>query len=149
MPKYNGEFSVDGNLENFGFTSDADGAVLFDIGNNHIGVLATEDQADTVEQRIQLVVIDAITGVFIEARGVVGTYAPDTRLNAAGSCVQRDTETEPGVFLVGVARYVTNERHQYVSNDGGWTWEIYRDNVSGTPYYLGNPSHRAIFGHEI
>lgn len=159
MPKYNGEFSVDGNLANFGFTSDADGALLFDIGSNHIGVLATQDQADALAQRIQLVVIDAITGDFIEARGVIGTYAPDTRLNAAGSCIQRDAVENPGapdpgavipgVFLVGIARYLSLERDQYVSSDGGWTWVKYRTNVAGTPYYLGNQLHRAVIGHKI
>lgn len=148
-PKYNGEFSVDGNVTNYGFTADADGVIAFDIGSNRIGVLATADQASPTLQRITLVVIDAITGAFVEARGDVASYAPSTRLNAAGSCVQRDTETAPGVFLVNINRYLSGQKDQYISNDGGWTWAKYRENVAGTPYYLGNQLHRAFLGHTI
>jgi hypothetical protein len=53
------------------------------------------------------------------------------------------------VILVNVNAYDASRHEQYVSTDGGRTWIMYRNNVSGTPYYLGNMLHPAFIGKSI
>jgi len=155
-PKYNGDFSLDGNFDNYGFGSDASANVAFYIGAGQIGVLATNQQiADP--QEISLVVIDSDTGEFIESRGVIGAFPASPRLDARGSCVMEQGVTDDpmptiiseAVILVNVNAYDASRHEQYVSTDGGRTWIMYRNNVSGTPYYLGNMLHPAFIGKSI
>jgi hypothetical protein len=158
MPKYSGVFSLDGNIDAYGFGSDAAANVAFYIGNGQIGVLATNQQtADPLAgapQEISLVVIDSETGEFVESRGVVGVFPASPRLDARGSCVLEQTVsgdpvpaiTREAVILVNVNAYAASRHEQYVSTDGGRTWVMYRENVSGAPYYLGNTLHPAFIG---
>jgi hypothetical protein len=156
MPKYNGDFSLDGNNDAYGFSSDASVNVAFYIGGGQIGVLATNQQTSD-PQEISLVVIDSGTGEFIESRGVIGSFPASVRLDARGSCVLEQTVTDApmpvvtseAVILVNVNAYDVARNEQYVSTDGGRTWVMHREFVSGVPYYLGNMLHPAFIGKSI
>lgn len=149
IPKLEGTFSVWGNVDNYGTLDFLANNAVFDIGNNQLGVLAYSLTAGSTLTP-ELVVISALDGSFVEARGALPSFPTLVGHSVTGSCVLRQTTTRPAVLLACVARYaVPDGKRQYVSTDGGATWTAYAKNVHGTPYYLGNQLHPAFIGHEL
>lgn len=118
-----------------------------DIGNGKVGVLARDYNvaADATAVTWTLVALDALTGSFIEARGMVADDAAVTQYSAHLSVLvperlKADDTVAPAVLLCTLGK-----KHR-ISRDGGMTWTLLFDEYVGFPIYLGNRLHKVGIG---
>lgn len=146
--------------ESAGHLLGADAKYAVDIGNGKVGVIARNALFEYVaggnnRLRWSLIVVDAASGTFIEARGAIGD--PDGPTGTDGetlstaewhlSVIQQETQEAPAVLLCrGPSRVV------WLSADGGMTWKTLFFNeatdpqyFAGYPLYLGQPIAPAKF----
>lgn len=118
-----------------------------DIGDNKVAVLARDYVVGSSDSTADwtLVVVDKISGAFIEARGLVGaasvlTYNAHITVITPESTV--DDVTRPAVLLCTLG---TTHR---LSTDGGLSWVVVFTGFTGAPLYCGNQLYRLNFGVE-
>lgn len=115
-----------------------------DIGNGHIAVIARDyivpDLATTATWT--LVVIDSVTGAFVESRGEIGSANAFTYL-AHLAVVTPGTATAPAVLMCNLGDTCR------LSTDGGLTWHVAFTGFRGYPLYIGNQFHRIEFGRTV
>lgn len=117
------------------------------LGDDKVAVLARDYSvglSDTV-QTLTLVVLDQLTGAFVEARGVVATDAALISGRAFLSVIvpetrKADDSVVPAVLLCGLGSQTR------ISRDGGLTWTLLFEGYIGLPVYLGNRLHRVELG---
>lgn len=114
------------------------------IGQGKVAVLARDYVVAPSAEQItwSVVVIDQLSGAFIEARGVLGTSFPVT-YSAHISVITPETEERPAVLLGSL------DTNHYLSTDGGVTWQQVFQGFAGKPLYMGNQLHKIRFGEAL
>lgn len=115
-----------------------------DIGNGRIAVIARNYivPSGAATATWTLVVIDSVTGEFVESRGEIGAANSFTYL-AHLAVLTPETETAPAVLACNLGDTCR------LSTDGGATWQVAFSGFRGYPLYLGNQLHRISYGETI
>ena len=121
--------------------------VVIELGGGRIGVAACAPGGFHVGTTIPwyLLEVDAVTLAVVGARGLLGYASPSGLTNfiprpiavtvVTPQVVVDGVVTTPAVLLKGV------QGATFLSNDGGYTWQVVDTTIGGYPYYFGNGLH--------
>lgn len=117
-----------------------------DLGNGQVGVLARDTAVDASGTPTEwtLVVLNAETGAFVEARGALPSadryYFYSLHLAVLEQQQATASGIRPAVLLA------TNLGKHYLSRDGGQIWTLAFTGYEGYPLYVGNQLHAVKVG---
>ena len=120
------------------------------IGNNRIAVVARNTTAALSDTAIEyhLVIVDATTGAFVEARSSIGPVATVTPFVHLSVVTPEIPATDTTLAVDAVLVYTVGNGHRR-STDGGRTWQPMFSGTFGAAVYLGNQLHRVSHGETI